>query len=150
MSANLQRVARWEPVADIPDSPCGDFLLESYEAGKAKLTLRYSWVKGNDSDLILNFHEVVSIRTFWDGDGGGVMSHEEPPRCLGLHAGFIWPLLLVEQSAWLESGQFAASIAIAEALKEEPWQHYQVLTLERSVDILARGAITGHWIAGSA
>jgi hypothetical protein len=150
MTALSQRVSRWEPVADIPDSPCGDFKLESCEAGNATLTLRYSWVVGNDADLVLSFSEVNAIRTFWDGDGDGVKSDGEPPRCSGVHAGYIWPLLLVEPSAWLRSGAFDTSLFIAESMNREPWRHYRVITLERSVDILARGTILGHWIAASA
>ena len=149
MNALVQNAARWEPMADIPETPCADFKLKSSESGTLELTLRYSWIAGNKMDLALNFSDVRAIRTHWDGDGDGPLA-PEPPRCTGAHSMFIWPLLLVAPSRWLASDNFAASISIAEALAEEPWQHYRVLTLERSLDVLARGAIDGAWASPSA
>jgi hypothetical protein len=125
-------------------------MLESFEAGSLKLTLRYSWIVGNSSDLMLNFPEVRAIRTFWDGDGERDQFNTEPPRCAGERVGYIWPLLEIESSRWMESSAFSTSMAIAQALGQEPWRHYQVITLERSLDILARGTVTGVWLPGSA
>ena len=47
MTISLAKALRWEPIAGIPELPCADFKLESYESGVLKLTLRFSWVKGN-------------------------------------------------------------------------------------------------------
>ncbi len=147
MIALTSKALRWEPTTAIPETPCADFTLESFETGVLKLTLRFSWIKGNSSDLILTFSEVQAIRTFWDGDGYGSQTYLEPPYCSGSFSGYIWPLLEIEQSRWLNSGDFAVSIAIAEAHSQLPWRHYRVLTLERSLDILARGTILSEWIA---
>ena len=147
MIALTSKALRWEPTTAIPETPCADFTLESYETGTLKLTLRFSWVKGNAFDLLLTFSEVRAIRTFWDGDGDGSLSDLEPPRCSGPYSGYIWPLLEIEQSRWLNSGDFAASIAIADGTSQLPWRHYRVLTLERSLDILARGTILTEWMA---
>ena len=141
------RAIRWEPAIAIPDSPCADFVLKSYEDGVLKLTLRYSWVNENNFDLVLTFSEVRAFRTFWDGDGDDRIIDLNPPRCSGRHSGFIWPLLEIEQSRWLSSGNFATSIFIAEGTRQLPWHHYRLITLERSVDVLARGAIAGEWVA---
>jgi hypothetical protein len=147
MIALAPKAIRWEPAVGIPESPCADFMLESYETGIAKLMLRYSWVKGNSFDLLLTFSETRAIRTYWDGDGHGDTLDLNHPRCSGAHSGYIWPLLEIEQSRWLNCGDFATSIAIAEATKQLPWRHYRILTLERSLDVLARGAIVGEWVA---
>jgi hypothetical protein len=147
MIALSPKAIRWEPTEEIPETPCADFTLESYETGVLKLTLRYSWIEGNNYDLMLTFSDVRAIRTFWDGDGDGSQTDKEPPRCIGANSQFTWPLLEIEQSRWLNSGAFATSIAMVDASNELPWRHYRVLTLERSVDILARGAIPGKWVA---
>jgi hypothetical protein len=150
MSQHLEKVSRWEPIPDVPESPCADFKLESLETGKAKVTLRYSWVLGNTADLELLFADVNAIRTFWDGDGDAAQTDGDPPRCSGRHAGYIWPLLIVEPSAWLNTGHFATSVAIAEAMNKPAWRHYRMLTLERSLDVLARGIVLAHWIPPAA
>jgi hypothetical protein len=145
MTAIIQKAVRWQPLSGIPETPCADFALESYETGILKATLRYSWITGNDKDLMLELSEVLSIRTFWDGDGDGLI--DDPPRCAGADSRFIWPLLKIEHSKWLYGGNFDVSIHIAESLGKEPWQHYRVLTLERSLDIIARGTVHGKWVA---
>jgi hypothetical protein len=56
-------------------------------------------------------------------------------------------LLIVKNSRWLASGDFDTSIFIAECMKMEPWQQFSILTLERSIDIIARGEVSANWIA---
>jgi hypothetical protein len=60
---------------------------------------------------------------------------------------YIWPLLIVKNSRWLVSGDFDTSIFFAEAEKRELWQQFTFLTLERSIDIIARGEVSANWIA---
>jgi hypothetical protein len=147
MTVFHQEAVRWEPVPNIPETPCADFTFESYETGRLRLLLRYSWIRGNQSDLVLDFAGVRAIGTFWDGDGDHP-KYESAPRCSGVHGAYLWPLLEIGGSHWLGSGNFAASIAIAEVCGEEPWRHYRILTLERSLDLLARGPISGRWVSG--
>lgn len=144
-----QGAARWEPVPDIPETPCADFSLESDETGRLRLLLRYSWIRGNQADLALDFADVRAIRTFWDGDGDGSI-YDCVPRCSGTHSYYLWPLQEISRSDWLGSGNFVASVEIARARGQEPWRHYRIITLERSLDILARGSISGRWIRGAA
>lgn len=148
MTTLHQEAVRWEPVANIPDTPCADFFFESYETGRMRLVLRYSWVRGNQADLELEFADVRAIKTFWDGDGDHPI-YAGAPTCSGVHSGYRWPLLEITTSTWLRGGNFATSIAIAELRGEEAWRHYNILTLERSLDILARGSIRGEWVSGS-
>jgi hypothetical protein len=147
MDRMVEKAARWEPVGGIPQTPCADFTFESCEDGRLNLTLRYSWVRGNDADLVLEFAEVRALRTFWDGDGDQPR-FDDPPRCLGNDNQYVWPLLIIEPSAWLRNGSFAVSIHIADSMNEQPWRHYRVLTLERSIDVLARGPVVGRWLVG--
>lgn len=58
---------------------------------------------------------------------------------------FVWPLLIVENSQWLASGDFDTSMTISDAMNQEPWQQFSILTLERSIDIIARGEISAEW-----
>ncbi len=128
----------------IPEAPFEDFALESAGEGGLALALRYPAVGENSTDLILEFTEVRAFRSFWDGDGDGPWD-DDPPRCSGTYECYIWPLLTVQPSRWLASGQLATSQAIADGLVEEPWRHYQVITLNRSLDVIARGAVRAHW-----
>ena len=146
MNVVEQKFERWSPLSDIPDSPCADFCMESVESGKLILTLKFSHIAGNDErDLVLSFSDVLATRTFWDGDAPVVGRIADPPRCSGQHSTFIWPLLRADKSHWLNSGDFDTSIAITDALKQGAWEQYTVLTLERSIDVLARGEVHATW-----
>jgi hypothetical protein len=142
-----QTLARWYPVADVPESPVYDFALESSGSGKATITLNYRDIAGNDGrNLIIKFCDVLALRIHWDGDSPMTGRYVDAPRCLGdRHLGFIWPLLKVENSEWLASGDFDTSRAIEEAMKQIPWAQFSIVTLERSIDILARGAMSADW-----
>jgi len=144
-----QTAVRWCPLADIPETPIEDFVLESSRAGQLRLVLRYSQIPVNpDRDLELMFSDALALRMHWEGDaplvGGRLV---DPPRCGGKSSQFIWPLLIVKNSRWLVSGDFDTSNFIAEAMKTEPWQQFTFLTLERSIDIIARGEVSANWIA---
>jgi hypothetical protein len=54
---------------------------------------------------------------------------------------------MVKNSRWLASGEFDTSNFIAEEMKREPWQQFTFLTLERSIDVIARGEVSANWIA---
>jgi len=148
MTTATQLAVRWEPIDNIPDSPFADFDLQTFGQGRLRVLVRYSGVTGNPHDLLLEFTDARGFRSFWDGDGDGPLDNE-PPRCSGANQRFIWPLLTLERSRWLDGGQFATSQAVAAALGEEPWRHYRVIALERSLDVIARGAIRADWVSAS-
>jgi hypothetical protein len=148
MSQTRQTIIRWQPLPDIPETSCADFRLESFEDRRLELTIRYSWIAGNGNrDLKLGFSDVLAFRTHWDGDSPSAGKLIDPPRCTSGPA-FTWPLLIVENSEWLSSGDFTTSNFIA-SQGHEPWTQYSVVSLERGADILARGIITADWIAGA-
>ena len=69
----------------------------------------------------------------------------DPPHCASdKFSGFVWPLLIVKNSRWLASGDFDTSVAIAAGTNKEPWQQFTVVTLERSIDIIARGDVSAN------
>jgi hypothetical protein len=145
-----QQIAiRWCPLADIPETPCEDFILESSKAGQLRLVLRYSQIPVNsDRDLELLFSDALALRMHWEGDAPLVGRLVDPPRCAGdKFSRCIWPLLIVKNSRWLASGEFDTSNFIAEEMKREPWQQFTFLTLERSIDVIARGEVSANWIA---
>jgi hypothetical protein len=144
-----QTAIRWCPLADIPETPCEDFILESTRAGQLRLVLRYSQIRVNpDRDLELTFSEVLGLRIHWDGDAPVVGRLIAPPHCEGeKFSGFVWPLLIVRNSQWLACGDFSTSLLLAEGTKAEPWQQFTFLTLERSIDVIARGEVSAGWIA---
>jgi hypothetical protein len=145
-----QQIAiRWCPLADIPGTPCEDFILESPKAGQLRLVLRYSQIRVNsDRDLELTFSDTLGLRIHWDGDAPVVGRLTNPPHCEGdKFSGYVWPLLIVKNSRWLASGDFSTSLLIAEGVKSESWRQFSIVTLERSLDIIARGEVAATWIA---
>jgi hypothetical protein len=147
-----QTVIRWHPLADIPETPCADFLLESLQAGQLSLALRYSQIAGNiDRDMSMTFSDALALRIHWDGDAPVVGRLTDAPHCASdKFSGYIWPLLIVKDSRWLARGDFDTSVAIAAGMNKEPWQQFTVLTLERSIDIIARGEVSAKWVAAKA
>ena len=144
-----QTAVRWCPLADIPETPIEDFILESSKAGQLRLVLRYSQIPVNpDRDLALMFSDALALRMHWEGDAPLVGRLVDPPRCAG-DSRCIWPLLIVKNSRWLASGEFDTSNFIAEEMKRELWQQFTFLTLERSIDVIARGEVSANWIASS-
>jgi hypothetical protein len=148
MSELPQIAHRWEPILGIPETPAYDFAVESSGAGRLALTLKYSLIAGNDArDMRLVFGEVLAFRTHWDGDKPVVGGIADPPKCCeGPCEGFAWPLLTIENSDWLASGDFAVSRHLASDLGQEQWSQFSVITLERGVDIIARGLISTAWL----
>ena len=148
MDESQQTVIRWQPLADMPETPCADFTLESSSLRQVTLTLKYSQIVGNDDrDLILAFSDVLAFRVHWDRDRPVVGGIIDAPRCAGgRFSGFVWPVLIVENSQWLASGDFGVSVFIAAQEIREPWRQFTVATLERSADILARGAVRAEWV----
>jgi hypothetical protein len=144
-----QIVTRWHPLADIPETPCADFVLESLQAGQLSLGLRYSQIAGNtDRDLTITFSDVLALRIHWDGDAPVVGRLVDPPHCANDEfSRCVWPLLIVKNSRWLASGDFDTSVAIAAGMNKEPWQQFTVAALERSIDIIARGEVFAKWVS---
>jgi hypothetical protein len=136
MGQTQQTAVQWRPLSDILETSCADFRLESFEDRRLVLTVRYSWMTECDNrDLKLGFSQVLAFRTHWDGDSPSVGKL------------VTWPLLIVENSDWLASGDFCTS-NFGASQGHESWTQYSVISLERSVDIVARGAITANWTTG--
>ena len=148
MTKLIQAVHRWEPIEGIPETPTYDFAIESDADGQLKLRLSYSLVAGNDDrDMQLIFASVLAFRTHWDGDKPAVGRISDPPRCLsGPCAGFTWPLLIVKYSEWLASEDFDVSRAVSSAAGEESWRQFSVVAMQRSIDVIARGAVSATWL----
>src|ERR1700722_8457096 len=114
-----QTVIHWRPLADLLETPCADFALESSQAGQLSLVLRYSQIAGNpDRDLTIDFSDALALRIHWDGDAPVVGRLINSPHCEGdKFSRFVWPLLIVKNSRWLASGDFDTSVAIADGMK---------------------------------
>jgi hypothetical protein len=144
-----QTAVRWCPLADIPETPIEDLALESSRAGQLRLVLRYSQIPVNpDRDLMVEFSDALALRMHWDGDAPVVGRLIDPPHCADeKFSRCIWPLLIVKNSQWLAGGDFSTSLLLAEGTKAKPWQQFTFLTLERSIDVIARGEVSASWIA---
>ena len=96
-----------------------------------------------DLELVIDFADARSFKTRWDGDILAPEFDGARPRCTS--GRWPWPLVIVENSRWIASDELTVSRDLGNSIFEKPWQHFNVLSLERSVDIIARGAITARW-----
>jgi hypothetical protein len=139
-----ERSLRWEPAPGIPETPIAEVALESAQSGHLRLKLKYFLIQSNDDrDLLLTFSEVRAFKVYWDGDA--VSQEKDRPRCSGPRfPDDFWPLLLVENSKWIASGDF---LGFGPFALDATYQHFRVLTLDRHVDIIATGAVSAEWIS---
>jgi hypothetical protein len=142
---NAETYQQWDVATDVPDCPVGGFMVESFEDGRARLTLRYSWVVGNPArDLRITIEEVRALRTLWDGDGE--LATSPRPTCSGRHSREVWPLLEVVNSRWFTGSDLSLSTEIGSSIEKRPWRHFQVLSPERSIDLMGRGLVSAEWV----
>ena len=140
-----QTAVRWEPLEGIPETSCADIEIASRRQGVLQLALLYSEIRGNlDRDLVLDFSEVLAFRETWDGDGPRLREECEVPYCRAPNP-FVWPLIEVINSRWLASDDFSVSRFLAENGSHAKWRHFSIGSLERTVDVLARGEIVASW-----
>jgi hypothetical protein len=151
MARDQQSELRWEPIAGIPESTAYDYAVESRRATKLTVVLEYSKVKGNPvRNLELAFEEVAAFRGRWDGDIPAVGALADPPRCAyGPCKGMTWSLIIVENSQWLASPDLLTSTSVAKASGKERWRHYAIVTMERGLDVIARGIVQARWVPTS-
>ncbi|MEK6372092.1 MAG: hypothetical protein AABO58_05300 [Acidobacteriota bacterium] len=137
-----EQIVEWHPIAGL-NSPCAGVQIAEHN-GELTLTLLFSGVIGGSAgDLQLSFGRVLAF-----------MSHEEsthpwndsqtPQPTLktgtALGGSVTFPCLEVVESEWIQS--FGDSRLFG---RGQP-RHFQVVTLDKSVDVLTTQPVRGEWL----
>lgn len=131
----------WHPAPGIA-APCGGVDVEERD-GVLTLTLRFSAVVGGTaSDLRLTFGRVIAFMSHEEFAHPWMDSEVAQPRLRGDWSSYTFPCLEVEGSAWL------ASFGETRLFGRGHPRHFQVVTLDKSVDILTTQAVQATWLAG--
>jgi len=108
-----------------------------------------AWKSARDSgaigymqpEVIKKYSELYGQQTFVNEAGVSILFDQAKAAA---------PLLIVKNSRWLASGDFDTSVAIADSMKAESWQQFTIVTLERGIDVIARGEISAKWVTAKA
>lgn len=129
-----QRLVKWQPLdglhAKIP--PFGDIDICSPHSQSLVVTLPFE-----ERELRIEFKHARAFMTSWDGDPNPFLTFEEAVSRPG-------DLLMVEGSRWLASC-FSVDIESSLATSEEAWEHFCILSEERSLHIAARNIVEATW-----
>jgi hypothetical protein len=132
---NAQRLVAWEPADFDGKRPSfGDFVICSSQSHRLSVTLPFE-----EGDLRLVFKNARAFMTSWDGDPNPLLTFDEA-------ASRPSDLLKVKKSRWLASF-FYLDIESSLGTSESPWEHFCILSGERSLHVAARDDIEAAWIA---
>lgn len=136
--ATEERLEKWEPVGEIA-TPAARALIAEDQDGLAVTLMFSEIVDGLHSDLHINFGRVPAYTVYeefvhpWNG------SQTEPPKLIGKWEGYTYPLLLVQDSEWVN--------LLTEQLISYPASvHYRLVTLDRIVDVLCNKLSEVSWV----
>ena len=136
-----EQVIEWRPAAGI-DAPCAGVDIAEM-GGKLTMTLLFSgFIGGIETDLRVHFDRVIAL-----------MSHEESahpwndtqivqPKFSGKWSGYTFPCLEVVASAWIASFGESRLFGLTNV------RHFQIVTLDKSVDVLTSHSVIAEWLAG--
>jgi hypothetical protein len=141
----MESYTRWEPASGIA-SPCADIVLHG-DPRSTTVLCRFSEVRGAlPRDLAIRFGtDVVASMSHeefvhpWQRESRGALV----PRLEGEWRRYAFPLLEVHDSEWL------ASFSDGEILEPDRvgLRHFRLVSLDNTVDILARGTPEAEWVA---
>lgn len=133
-----QRLIRWTPCREVADDvhSLGDFQISSHRHQRLAVSLPY-----HEGKLHLDFKDVRAFKTSWDGDAAAFLDTYESSRPAGT-------LFKVENSRWLSSSQFTLEIESSERCSDAPWEHFYIVSEERSLQIVARDDVETRWFSG--
>lgn len=134
-SAEIQE--RWVPVEGVV-TPAASALIVEDENG-LRVTLLFSHiVDGSHSDLCLKFGRVLAYTVYEEFVHPWQVS-ESAPRLAGPWEGYIYPLLQIRKSEWIDS--------LEDLLFVHPDSiHYRLLTLDQIIDVLCSRSPEVSWV----
>lgn len=129
-----QRLVKWQPVdgleARIPSF--GDIDICSPYSQKLVVTLPFE-----EGQLRIEFKHARAFMTSWDGDPNPFLTFEESVSRPN-------DLLMVEGSRWLASC-FNLDLESSLTVSKEAWEHFCIISGERSLHIAARNNVQSTW-----
>lgn len=136
----FERQEKWEPVEEI-ETPAAHAVIHE-DAGGLVITLMFSEiVDGSRSDLRISFGRALAYSVYeevvhpWETLDVG-------PRLSGRWERYIYPLLLIKDSGWMNS--------LPNLLFVHPdCIHYRLLTLDQIVDVLCSKRPEARWVNGT-
>lgn len=133
-----QQLVEWTPCAGLKDkSPkFGDIAIYSPRSQRIVVTLPFE-----DGDLRIEFKDARALMTSWDGDPNPFLTFEEAKSRPS-------DLLKIEGSRWLASS-FHSDVESSFRSSEAAWEHFCILSGERSLHVAARDDIEVSWTAPS-
>lgn len=130
---------------DTPEDFPGDLYLDSPGHGILLVGLDYGRER-----LEVHFEKVIAFRTHWDGD---VLALEYPVPLSGIGEpgpqrmfGPNSPLSIIENSAWLNSGDFSVSLDYALWDHGPPLRHFRIISGACWMDVIARYEPAALWV----
>ncbi len=137
MVINEQRLVGWTPLPELQGKTpsFGDIGIHSARHQTLTVTLPYK-----ESDLRIEFKDTRAFMTSWDGDPNPFLTFEEA-------ASRPSDLLKVEGSRWLSSDYFSLDVESSLQTSDKAWEHFCILSGERSLHVAARDDIQTFWVA---
>lgn len=134
-----QRLVAWVPAPEVASKAplFGDVSIVSPEHQKLSVTLPYE-----EGELHLHFKDVRAFMTCWDGDPNPFLTIAEATARPS-------NLFKVEGSRWLSSQHFSLDIESSTRVSDAPWEHFCILSGERSLHVAARSDLQANWVAGT-
>jgi hypothetical protein len=137
---------KWNPVEGI-DSCCADVGFSFGPHGPRlpwhlMVRMYFSFVVGNPPmDLLIMFDHVVAFR--WEEDAfGWHRPLNEVPRPHGSGKGPTFPLLIMEDSAWMRE------LADSNPVEAGGKTHYAFISLNGTAEVVAAPPVRVEWVAG--
>ncbi|GEM_PF-3805607 len=142
---------RWEPVDDLPPTPCAGFIVTASCMARGPVIVAvYSGVVGNPPrDLEITFSSASAVLVHGELVHPSIEEPNETSPAIGGEGGFqryTWPFLKVTTSGWLD-GWGGSQLA---PFAREDYTHYQLVSLDQIVDVASLGEVSARWIPGAA
>jgi hypothetical protein len=136
-----EQLIEWHPTSGL-DAPAGAVDVTETD-GQLTLILRFSSVvNGLPRDLRLHFGRVVAFSSHEEFAHPWLDAQTPQPRLSGAWSKYTFPCIEVLQSSWQHS--FGESRLFGRGQV----RHFQVVSLDKTVDILTTGPVHASWLAG--
>ena len=133
----MQQLIEWNPLPELDQkaSSFGDIAIVSPYHQRLSVVLEYG-----EGALHIEFNDVRAFMTSWDGDPDSFLTHEEAISRPS-------DLCKVEASRWLASGNLRLDVESSLRTSQRPWEHFYIVSGERSLHVAARDDIEASWVA---
>src|ERR1700682_4525921 len=135
-----EEVREWHPTTGIT-APCARVDMSETEGNLVLLLVFSDVVDGEQRNLQLRFGRVVAVMSHEESAHPWNDSQQAQPKLAGRWSDYTFPCLEVKGSRWLSSFGESGLFGRGEC------HHFQVVTLEKTVDVAAVHEPTAEWLA---